>query len=92
MAKNSYGFISKRYPQPIKYDLIFCFWNAIYRGRDGKEYMIEAVPSCLCTAKLDADIDHYEVIRRDEDCRRQLAWGIKSQKQAIEIISKYCDL
>ena len=92
MAKNNRGFILKRYPQPLRYQELFCYWNAIYQGRDGKEYMIEAKPHFLCGEKLGALIDHYKVLRREETCRRVLADNIKSQKQAIEILSRYCNI
>ena len=89
MAKNQYGFLSNRYPQPKKYELIFCSWNAVYNGNDGKEYMIEAVPHFLALNKNGAKVMEYQVIRRDEDCRRVVGRS-KAQKGAIEILSKYC--
>ena len=93
MAKNSYGFINKRYPQPIKYDLIFASWNAIYRGRNGKKYMIEARTSFFKLQHNNNEIEYYNVLMQDEDCRRQLnPRPLKTQKAAIELISKFCDL
>lgn len=88
MAKNQYGFLSKKYPQPKKYDLLFSSWNAIYNGNDGKEYMIEAVPHYLAFNKNGAEVMEYQVLRQDEDGRRIMGRS-KTQKGAIEILSKY---
>lgn len=88
MAKNQYGFISNRYKQPIKYELIFCSWNAVYNGNDGKKYMIEAEPHYLALNKNGAEVMEYQVLRQDEDCRRAMGRS-KTQKGAIEILSKY---
>jgi len=90
MAKNQYGFMSKRYPRPKKYDRIFSSWDAIYNGKDGKEYMIEADYSHLAAISEGARIEQYLVLRQDEDCRRVIGRS-KTQKGAIEILSRYCN-
>ena len=90
MAKNVYGFIAKRHPQPYKYEKFFSSWSGMYKGKDGKEYMIEAVPHFLALRKEDAEVHEYLVLRRDEDCRRIIGRS-KTQKGAIEILSKYVE-
>jgi hypothetical protein len=52
--------------------------------------MIEAVPYYLALNKNGAEVMEYQVIRRDEDCRRVVGKS-KTQKGAIEILSKYCN-
>lgn len=86
MAKNTWGFIQKKYRQPDHYDNFFSYCNAIYYAPSGQEYMIEARPSLLCSEKWGADIDHYEIIKREPDCRRTVATDIKTQKKAMEIL------
>ena len=88
MAKNDYGFVCKRYRQPYKYDLIFSKYNAVYHTKNGREVMIEAVPHFLAMLRPGLDVDHYDVLIREPDCRRVIRSGLKSQKAAIEIIEK----
>ena len=87
MAHNEYGFISKRYKQPLKYDLIFNKFNAIYHTNTGREVMIEAEPYPLAP-NVGTNISHYSVIIREPDCRRVVKSRIKTQKEAILLIEK----
>ena len=89
MAKNNYGFISKRYRQPDTYREIFGHYNAIYFTKSGGKVMVEAETSYLGSKTIGAEITHYEILRQDPDCRRTLNSGIKTQKKAIELIEKY---
>lgn len=91
MAKNTYGFIQKKYRQPHYYQELFCKYNAVYITENGTELMVEANPHFLCSEYLGADIDHYQILRRDTDCRRVLADNIKTQKRAMELIEKYIE-
>lgn len=88
MAKNNYGFICSRYRQPYMYDLIFSKYNAKYHTKNGREVMIEAVPHFLSILRPGANVDHYDVLIQEPDCRRVIRSGLKSQKAAIEIIEK----
>lgn len=89
MAKNEYGFILKRYQQPSYYREVFGNYNAVYVSQMGTKIMIVAVPHFLCSEKLGANIDHYDILRQDADCRRMLACDIKSQKKAIEKLERF---
>lgn len=90
MAKNQYGFISNRYKQPIKYELIFANWCGVYRSeKDGKTYYLEAIPSYLAFNKQGAEVWRYQVTWQDVDCRRSIGGLYKTQKDAIEVLSKY---
>lgn len=65
--RNVWGFVSKRYPQPDDYKLIFNDWVAIYR-HSGIEYHVELVSDFRHrgTAK------YVEILRQDHDCRRNV--------------------
>ncbi len=89
MAKNQFGFIQKRYKQPIRYREIFLHYNAIYKTVSGKDIMIEARTHFLRSEPIGADIESYDILLQEPDCRRVLRKGIKSQKQAIELLEKF---
>ena len=88
MAKNTFGFIQKKYRQPDYEREVFCNCRAYYKAGNGKLFMVEACPHFLCGEKWGANIDHYEVLRQDEDCCRMIASEIKTQKKAMEIIER----
>lgn len=88
MAKNTFGFIQKKYRQPDYEREVFCSCRAYYKAGNGKLFMVVAYPHFLCGEKWGANIDHYEVLRQDEDCCRMIAYEIKSQKKAMEIIER----
>lgn len=88
MAKNIFGFIQKKYRQPDYEREVFCKCRAYYKAGNGKLFMVVACPHFLCGEKWGANIDHYEVLRQDEDCCRGIAYEIKSQKKALEIIER----
>ena len=88
MAKNTFGFIQKKYRQPDYEREVFCSCRAYYKAGNGKLFMVVACPHFLCGEKWGADIDHYEVLRQDEDCCRMIAYEIKSQKKAMEILER----
>ena len=92
MAKNQYGFISKRYRQPVRYELIFSNWCGVYHSVKNEKtttYYLEAVPSYLAFNKQGAYIDHYELTWQDVDCRRPIGGHYKTQKAAIEMLEQY---
>jgi hypothetical protein len=88
MAKNTFGFIQKKYRQPDYEREVFCSCRAYYKAGNGKLFMVVARPHFLCGETWGANIDHYEVLRQDEDCCRMIAYEIKSQKKAMEIIER----
>ena len=88
MPKNRYGFVISRYRQPIRYREIFLMWNAIYRSKSGIEYHLQARPHFLRSEWEGADIDHYEILRQDEECRRSVGRKFKSMKAAFEVLEK----
>ena len=88
---NSYGFVQKKYPQPITYQLFFTNWNAIYRTKKGVEIMLEAVPYCLTKIKEGAKVDHYDILVRGKECRKTIRSGIKTLKRAMEILQELID-
>ena len=88
MAKNTFGFIQKKYRQPDYEREVFCSCRAYYKAGNGKLFMVVACPHFLCGEKWGANIDHYEVQRQDEDCCHGIAYEIKSQKKAMEIIER----
>lgn len=88
MAKNTFGFIQKKYRQPDYEREVFSSCRAYYKAGNGKLFMVVACPHFLCGEKWGANIDHYEVLRQDDDCCRMIANEIKSQKKAMEIIER----
>lgn len=88
MAKNTFGFIQKKYRQPDYEREVFGSCRAYYKAGNGKLFMVVACPLFLCGEKWGANIDHYEVLRQDEDCCRMIANEIKSQKKAMEIMER----
>ena len=50
--------------------------------------MVVAEPNYLCSEKWGAHIDHYDILRQDENCCRPIRSEIKSQKAAMEIIER----
>lgn len=88
MAKNSFGFIQKKYRQPDYEREVFCKCRAYYKAGNGKLFMIVACPHFLRSEKWNAPIDHYEILRQDEDCCRVVANDVKSQKKAMEIMER----
>ena len=88
MAKNTFGFIQKKYRQPDYEREIFCNYRAYYKAGNGKLFMIEACPQSACGEKWGANIDHYNVLHQDEDCCKVIAYDIKSQKKVIEIMER----
>ena len=88
MATNRFGFIQKKYRQPNYERELFCNACAYYIAGNGKRFIVEACPHFLSGEKWGARIDHYEIQRHDEDGRRTLAYDIKSQKRAMEIIER----
>ena len=88
MAKNTFGFIQKKYRQPDYEREVFGSCRAYYKAGNGKLFMVVACPHFLCGEKWGANIDHYEVLRQDEDCCRMIACEIKSQKKAMEIMER----
>jgi len=91
MATNSYGFILKRYKQPARYEKIFTNWCAIYHTNSGKEIMIEACAHYLSRMENNSKIDHYEILLKEPTCRKPLAYDIKSQKKAVEMLEKFIE-
>ena len=88
MAKNTFGFIQKKYRQPDYEREVFCNCRAYYKSGNGKLFIVVACPHFLCGEKWGANIDHYDVLRQDEDCCHMIANEIKSQKKAMEIIER----
>lgn len=91
MATNSYGFIQKRYRQPIRYENIFNNWCAIYRTNSGKEIMIEAKTDYWAARQGCAGIEHYDILMRHPTHRSTIIEKIPSQKKAIELIEKFIE-
>lgn len=92
MARNFYGFIQKKYRQPFDYRNYFNNWCAIYHAKSGKEIMIEARTHFLSRLESNSKkIDHYEILLKEPTCRRTLAYDIKSQKKAVELLEKYIE-
>ena len=92
MPKNVCGFVPKRYRQPLYYKELFRMWNAVYRSKNGKEYHLQARPHFLKSEWEGADIDHYEILRQDEDCRRSIGREYKSMKAAFEKLDKLIEI
>lgn len=88
MPKNYYGFIQKKYRQPDYEREVFCCCRAYYKAGNGKLFMVVACPHFLRSEKWGAPIEHYEILRQDEDCCRCIASEIKTQKKAMEILEK----
>ena len=88
MAKNSCGFIQKKYTQPVYYKELFGNYNAVYYTKSGKEIMVEACPHHLTSEKFGAKIDHYNILLQEPNCRKQLYRSIIFQKQAMELLEK----
>lgn len=88
MAVNNFGFIQKKYRQPDYEREVFCKCRAYYKAENKKLFMVVACPHFLCGEQWNARIDHYEVLRQDEDCCRMIAADIKTQKRAMEIIER----
>jgi len=88
MAKNTFGFIQKKYRQPYYERRVGGCCRAYYKAGNDKLFMVVACPHFLCGERWEANIDHYEVLRQDEDCCRMIAREIKSQKKAMEIIER----
>jgi hypothetical protein len=86
MAKNTFGFIQKKYRQPDYEREVFCSCRAYYKAENGKLFMVVAEPHFLVGEKWGANIDHYDVLRQDEGCCRTVRRDIKSQKKAMEIL------
>ena len=86
MATNNFGFIPKKYRQPDYYREVFCYANAIYHAENGKEFIIVAKPHYSVFEKWGARIDHYEVLRQDDDCRRPMSDELKTMKEAMAIL------
>lgn len=88
MAKNNYGFIQKKYRQPDYEREVFCKCRAYYRANNGRLFMVEAEPHFLMAEKWGADIDHYSILRQDEDCCRVIRSDIETQKEAMSVIER----
>ena len=88
MAKNNYGFIQKKYRQPDYEREVFCKCRAYYRANNGKLFMVEAEPHFLKAEKWGAGIDHYSILRQDEDCCRVIRSDIKTQKETMSVIER----
>lgn len=88
MAKNGFGFIQKKYRQPDYEREVFCKCRAYYKAENGKLFMVVAEPHFLCSEKWGAPIDHYDVLRQDEDCCKPIKTEIKTQKEAMSIIER----
>lgn len=88
MAKNTWGFIQKRYRQPDYEREVFCNCRAYYKAGNGKIFFVEARAYFLTGETWGARIDHYDVMRQDETCCRPIRYDIKSQKQAMELIER----
>lgn len=88
MATNKFGFIQKKYRQPNYEREVFCECRAYYKAKNGKLFMIVACPNFLIGEKWGSKIEHYEILRQDEDCCECLAHDIKTQKKAMEIIER----
>ena len=86
MAKNYFGFIQKKYRQPDFEREVFCNCRAYYKAGNGKLFIVVACPRFLRGEQWRGDIDHYQVLRQDEDCCHVIAYGVKTQKKAMEII------
>lgn len=86
MAKNTYGFIQKKYRQPNYEREVFCKCRAYYKAGNGKLFMVVAEPHYLIAEKWGAPIDHYDILRQDDDCCRVVRSEIKTQKEAMRII------
>jgi len=88
MAKNTFGFIQKKYRQPDYEREVFCNCRAYYKAGNGKTFIVEARSYFLTGETWGANIDHYNVLRQDETCCIPIRSDIKSQKQAMEIIER----
>lgn len=86
MATNSYGFLSKRYRQPVYYRNIFDNYNAVYITEQGNTLYIEAQVHFLCSNKIGVSIESYQILLQKPDHRQILRKDIKTQKKAIEIL------
>lgn len=91
MAKNLCGFIQKRYIQPMYYREIFCYYNAIYYTKSGKEIMIEAHPSFLVGEKIGARIEYYDILMQEPTHRKVMRTRMPSQKKAIELLERFIE-
>lgn len=88
MATNNFGFIPKKYRQPVNYRLIFANWNAIYYAENGKVFMIEAQVYRLASERIGMKIESFDILRQDTDCRRPLHTGIKTFKEVMAIMER----
>jgi len=88
MAKNNYGFIQKKYRQPDYEREVFCKCRAYYKAKNGKLFMVVAEPHFLKAEMWGADIDHYSILRQDEDCCRVIRSDIKTQKETMSVIER----
>ncbi len=86
MATNNFGFIQKKYRQPDYEREVFRKCRAYYKAGNGKLFMVVAEPHFLKTEKWGAEIDHYDILRQDEDCCRPIQSNIKAQKRAMALI------
>lgn len=88
MAKNTFGFIQRKYRQPDYEREVFCQCRAYYKAENGKKFIIVACPHFLRSERWGAPIDHYEVLRQDEGCCRGIAYDVKTQKRVMEILER----
>lgn len=89
MARNGYGFVCKRYRQPKYYREIFGRYNAMYTTDNGKDIMIEAVPSFLVSNPIGKEISYYNILIQEKDCRKTLMSRIKTQKAVFEFLDRF---
>ena len=88
MPKNICGFVPKRYRQPLYYKELFRMWNAVYRSKSGKVYYLQARPHFLNAEWDGANIENYELLRQDPDCRRSVCMPCKTIKAAFDVLEK----
>lgn len=62
--------------------------NAVYQSKSGKVFYLQARPHFLLSEWEGANIDHYEILRQDSDCRRSIGREYKSMKIAFEVLEK----
>ena len=91
MPNNNCGFILKKYRQPHFYREIFGFYNAVYITEKDNTVMVEARPHFLCSNKINAPIESYQILIQRPDHRYVLRSGIKTQKKAMEILEQIID-
>lgn len=91
MAKNCYGFIPKKYPQPAYYKELFSHYNAVYYSETDREFHVEALPHYLCSNPIGARIDNFLILEQTPTHRRKIGGPFKTMKAAMEQLQKWLE-